>query len=228
MPPPGTINVDADTRHGARKAAEREGKHVAHVFIVDDDPGIREVLRSALEAEGYIVIEAADGVSALERLRASPCPLIVLLDLSMPRLDGAGVLEAVTREQALAQRHRFVLVTANPLPLPPALYTLLASLEVPLLAKPFDVDILLDMVAHLANDAHRARRARAASPAAHPSVGGRAAGEAGAAAPARLPPKRRLMKKGRRRAEAGQQAIRHVSRARARGPTAPPLLMADA
>jgi CheY-like chemotaxis protein len=127
---------------------------MTHVLVVDDDPGIRAVLRCALQAAGHAVMEAADGVSALDGLRASPHPLIVLLDLRMPRLDGAGVLATVAGDRALAQRHQFVLVTADPLPLPPALDALLASLDVPVVSKPFDIDTVLDLVAHLADDAH--------------------------------------------------------------------------
>jgi two-component system response regulator MprA len=169
---------------------------MASVFIVDDDPAIREVLRSALEAEGHVVTEAADGVSALVGLRSSPCPLVVLLDLRMPRLDGTGVLETVAREQLLAQRHRLVLITANPLPLPPALDTLLVSLEVPVLSKPFDIETLLGMVALLAEEVQQApakvgrTRGAAATARAHPGgrvVGTEAAG-AGAAVPRRSPP----------------------------------------
>jgi two-component system, OmpR family, response regulator len=167
---------------------------MAHVFIVDDDPGIREVLRSALEAEGHVVTEAADGVSALVGLRSSPCPLVVSLDLRMPRLDGAGVLEAVAREQALAQRHRFVLITANPFPLLPALGALLVSLGVPVLSKPFDVDTLLGMVALLADEVQRApanpgrARGAAATACAHPGGHVVGTGAAGAAVPRRSLP----------------------------------------
>src|SRR5260370_42443403 len=108
---------------------------MAHVFVVDDDPGIRVVLRCALEAEDHAVLEAADGISALERLRASPWPLVVLLDLHMPYLNGAGVLGTVAGDQVLAKRHRFLLLTATPLPLPPAFSTLLAGLNVPVASK---------------------------------------------------------------------------------------------
>jgi CheY-like chemotaxis protein len=149
---------------------------MAHVFVVDDDPGIRAVLRSALEAEDHAVLEAADGVSALEGLRASAWPLVVLLDLRMPHLDGAGVLGTVAGDRVLAQRHRFLLLTANPLPLPLALGTLLACLNVPVVSKPFDVDTLLDVVAHLAHDTHGARGAHAAPSAARPGRSGRARG----------------------------------------------------
>jgi CheY-like chemotaxis protein len=161
---------------------------MAHVFIVDDDPGIRAALRCALQAEGHAILEAADGVSALNELRASPRPLIVLLDLRMPRLDGAGVLATVAGDRALVQRHQFVLVTADPLPLPPALDALLTSLGVSVLSKPLDVDTVLNMVTHLADNAHRlqrAHRAHATPAAAHIRRSRSRAGAAGMSDPAR-------------------------------------------
>src|SRR5260370_27017794 len=167
---------------------ERRGEQMAHVFVVDDDPWMRAVLRSALEAEDHAVLEAADGVSALQELRASPWQLVVLLDLRMPHLDGAGVLGTVTGDRVLAERHRYLLLTSNPLPLPPALGTLLACLNVPVVSKPFDVDSLLDVVAHLAHDTHGAQGAHASPSAARPGRSGHAPGGAGPAAPRRLPP----------------------------------------
>lgn len=59
----------------------------ASVLIVDDDDGIRASLRMALEDQGYHVDEAADGESALERVRATS-PDVVVLDLMLPGMDG--------------------------------------------------------------------------------------------------------------------------------------------
>src|SRR5258707_4863239 len=183
-----------DTEREGRQ--ERRGEPMAHVFVVDDDPGIRAVLRCALEAEEHAVIEAADGVSALEVLRASPWPLVVLLELRMPHLDGAGVLGTVAGDRVLAQRHRFVLLTANALPLPLALGTLLACLNVPVVSKPFDVESLLDVVAHLAHDTHGARGAHAAPSAARPGSIGHTPGGRRATEPARLQPGPKPLKRG--------------------------------
>ena len=133
---------------------------MAHIVVVDDDPGIRTVLRSALEEQGHAVSEAGDGLTALERLRTSSWPLVVLLDLKMPYLDGAGVLGTVAGDRALAQRHRYVLMTASAQTLPLALGTLLVRLGVPLVRKPFDLEMLLDIVADLAQEVPSARRAR--------------------------------------------------------------------
>ncbi|MGZ6874601.1 MAG: response regulator, partial [Blastococcus sp.] len=48
------------------------------VLVVDDEPKIREVLRGYLESEGFVVGEAADGESALARLRSDPPDLVIL------------------------------------------------------------------------------------------------------------------------------------------------------
>jgi DNA-binding response OmpR family regulator len=65
------------------------------ILIVDDEPNMRLVLQTTLESVGYQVIEAQDGLAALELLAsangAAPCDL-VLLDLQMPRLDGMEFL----------------------------------------------------------------------------------------------------------------------------------------
>lgn len=61
------------------------------VLVVDDEPGIRRVLRGYLEADGFTVTEAATGAEALARLRAATVD-VVLLDVMLPDLDGIEVL----------------------------------------------------------------------------------------------------------------------------------------
>jgi DNA-binding response OmpR family regulator len=61
------------------------------VLVVDDEPHIRTVLRGYLEAEGFAVIEAADGEAALHQVRQHP-PDLVLLDVMLPGIDGIEVL----------------------------------------------------------------------------------------------------------------------------------------
>ncbi len=73
--------------------ARREaGKDVlASVLVVDDESAIRDSLRMILEYEGYGVIEAATGESALAEVRRRP-PDAVVLDIKMPEMDGLAVL----------------------------------------------------------------------------------------------------------------------------------------
>src|SRR5215469_6082308 len=88
-------------------------QHVTHILVVDDDRSIRETLRVVLQEEGYTVSEAEDGQVALKILQASKEPMVVLLDLRMPVLDGAGVLAFVADDQRLSALHAFLLITAN-------------------------------------------------------------------------------------------------------------------
>ncbi len=69
----------------------------AKILIADDDLDIREVIRDRLEAMGFMVVEASDGMEALARLR-DDSPSITLLDLQMPKKDGLEVLRAIREE----------------------------------------------------------------------------------------------------------------------------------
>jgi DNA-binding response OmpR family regulator len=64
------------------------------ILVVDDEPGVRLVFRTALESDGYLVAEAEDGEKGLLWLAGFPADL-VLLDLRMPVLDGMRVLECL-------------------------------------------------------------------------------------------------------------------------------------
>jgi CheY-like chemotaxis protein len=58
------------------------------ILVVDDNSDVLEVLGALLEAEGYAVVTAGNGVDALEQLRAGLKPALVILDLTMPVMDG--------------------------------------------------------------------------------------------------------------------------------------------
>src|SRR5215470_3941433 len=116
------------------------------VLVVDDDWAIRETLRTALEEEGYAVTEAGDGARALELLYTSTLPCIVLLDLRMPVLDGPGVLAVVAADERLAARHAYVIITANLDTVPRARAALDGRLSVPVIPKPFDLEVVLAVV----------------------------------------------------------------------------------
>jgi len=64
------------------------------VLVIDDEPGIVEIVRVNLEAEGYAVIAAQDGVEGLEAIHAQR-PDLVILDVMMPRMSGWEVLRHV-------------------------------------------------------------------------------------------------------------------------------------
>jgi DNA-binding response OmpR family regulator len=60
-------------------------------LIVEDDPNVRLVFRTALESNEYLLSTAKDGETALRYLKHDPADL-VLLDLQMPEMGGMEVL----------------------------------------------------------------------------------------------------------------------------------------
>lgn len=119
------------------------------ILVVDDDTTIRELLREALEDEGYQVAEASDGVEGLAYLRASQERLVVLLDQLMPRLNGVGVLKAVQADPLLASRHAYILLSARRRVSIPVV-ELATTLPLSLMHKPFDLEPLLLAIAQAA------------------------------------------------------------------------------
>jgi DNA-binding response OmpR family regulator len=67
------------------------------LLVVDDERSLVELLRSYLEAEGFTVLAAYDGPSALEKARAVP-PDLVVLDVILPGYDGFEVCRQLRRE----------------------------------------------------------------------------------------------------------------------------------
>lgn len=84
----------ADTANGSRPAVQGE----ADVFVVDDDPAVRDALSVILTAEGFAVRGFADGRSLVEALRDHR-PRCVLLDVNMPGRSGLDVLRAMRDER---------------------------------------------------------------------------------------------------------------------------------
>jgi DNA-binding response OmpR family regulator len=70
------------------------GEELAPILVVDDDPGLRQVIQWALEEEGWLVQTAADGRQAVEQARRFR-PRLVVLDMGLPQLDGEQVAAAL-------------------------------------------------------------------------------------------------------------------------------------
>jgi len=76
--------------------------HRCSVLIVDDNPDVRELVRIALQAEGYSVGCAANGRAALHHLRSHAETCVILLDLMLPVMDGAHFRAAQLQDRSLA------------------------------------------------------------------------------------------------------------------------------
>jgi CheY-like chemotaxis protein len=119
------------------------------IFIVEDDPSIREVLRVLLEeASGATVTEVANGEEAVRYIQAHDAPSVVLLDFLLSgHLTGLDVVHSI---RAQWKQVPVVLIPASP-ERPGARAA--APLVEAVLPKPFDVDALLEMVEQLAGEA---------------------------------------------------------------------------
>ena len=108
------------------------------VLVVDDDPDIRETLREVIEAEGFAVVCARNGLEALEALAAGLRPSLVVLDLMMPAMSGWELLAAIRAERSLADLAVAVISAAGGRAPPPGATCFLR--------KPIDLDTLIDLV----------------------------------------------------------------------------------
>lgn len=119
------------------------------VLVVDDDDALRTALVELLQEYGFEVTWAADGSQALGRLEASPPPSVILLDLTMPVMDGWTFRDVQRRDPRLAAIPTVVL-SATLGADPRAVASLAPAAALP---KPFDLDRLIETVQRLCDDA---------------------------------------------------------------------------
>jgi CheY-like chemotaxis protein len=108
------------------------------ILVVDDEPSSADLLRFALEWNGYRVVTAPQGRAALEVLSREPVDLI-LSDVMMPVMDGIELCMELQRGALNATP--FVLITAAPEWIRPN-----GCKPVAVLAKPVDVDSLCALI----------------------------------------------------------------------------------
>jgi CheY-like chemotaxis protein len=135
---------------GARRPVARCAPHPASsvgrrpILVVEDEPAIRALLVEFLRGEGYAVAVARDGQEALHLLEAAgPAerPGVVLLDMMLPRMDGAELLRQM---RARGLTVPVVAMSASH----EALSRALAAGARATVPKPFDLDRLLQTLQH--------------------------------------------------------------------------------
>jgi two-component system chemotaxis sensor kinase CheA len=99
--PAGLVETSTQSAAPALKRAQPVSEVAApSILVVDDSITTRSLEKSILEAHGYRVRVAVDGVEALQLLRAEKADLVIA-DIEMPRLDGFGLLEAMKADRQL-------------------------------------------------------------------------------------------------------------------------------
>jgi CheY-like chemotaxis protein len=88
-------------------------ENAGRVLIVDDDPDMRELIRTVLQNEGFDTVEARNGLQALRILqRPNEQTDVVLLDLMMPTMDGFH-LRMLLRQDPLLHHIPIIVMTAH-------------------------------------------------------------------------------------------------------------------
>jgi CheY-like chemotaxis protein len=125
------------------------------ILVVEDEIEIRLMLADALSGT-YVVLQAENGVHALEIIAATPGPDMVLTDLVMPRMDGLGLTSTI---QAQAPLLPVVVMTAHD-----DRQQILAALRAgayDFIAKPFELDVMESAVKRAVDHARYLRLQRA-------------------------------------------------------------------
>ncbi len=112
----------------------------AIVMVVEDEPAIREMLSEILESDGYQVRTARNGRDALSQLRrGNPLPDVILLDVTMPVMDGITFRQTQLRDPELCDIPVIIASAIAPV------HSLPGTRQ---LQKPFGIDELLQAVTH--------------------------------------------------------------------------------
>jgi CheY-like chemotaxis protein len=99
------------------------------VLIVDDDPDLLEVTTFVIEGEGLAVETAKHGEEALAVLRAGRLPMLVLLDLMMPVMNGWEFLDEVSKDPTLRAIPVVVLTAGDHTHVPGAMAILIKPMD---------------------------------------------------------------------------------------------------
>ena len=122
---------------------------MGNIAVIEDEPGVAEILQINLEAAGHTVTTLPDGQAALAALDGDP-PDLVVLDLNLPHVSGFRVIEVMRRTPGWADVPVVVVTAYN---FEEAVDVVRAGID-DFLTKPFDV---ADVIAAVGRAINRAR-----------------------------------------------------------------------
>jgi CheY-like chemotaxis protein len=105
------------------------------ILVADDEPEVVDLVTIVLEAEGYTVQSAEDGMEALTKIQANP-PDLILLDIRMPKMTGLAVLDHLREDPVMAA---IPVVMLSVVVTDPEILSALTRGAVSYLSKPFEI-----------------------------------------------------------------------------------------
>jgi CheY-like chemotaxis protein len=130
-------------------ATDRQRRSSQHVLVVDDSADVLVAVRAFLLGEGYVVVSAADGDTALRQVASDPEIDVLITDFAMPGLSGVELIA-----QAIQMRPDLKALMITAYPGADGLAELPSHIKV--LTKPFRRAFLLAQVKALVSEASRA------------------------------------------------------------------------
>jgi CheY-like chemotaxis protein len=113
----------------------------SRVLVVDDEPAIRALVAKIVQRAGHPVDTARDGAEAIAKLETTDYAVIVL-DLMMPNIDGYGLIQHL-KQRPGGKKPAVIVVSAGD---SAALRKLDGAMVHSILRKPFDIDVLGDLI----------------------------------------------------------------------------------
>jgi two-component system alkaline phosphatase synthesis response regulator PhoP len=121
------------------------------ILVVDDEPHVRILLKSRLEANGYAVVTAYGGLQALEKVKEEK-PNLILLDIVMPDLNGYEVAQKLKSDPETAAIPIIIFTASNVRELEDKCRDLGVDYVI---MKPFSPEVMLGMVKELFKRANK-------------------------------------------------------------------------
>ncbi len=115
------------------------------ILVVDDNVDTRKVLHHSLVKEGYEVVVASSGAQGIE-LTKKEIPNLIVLDISMPSMDGWSVAEELKKDSATA---KIPILMLTALKEPEAIRKSFGSGAIAYMSKPFDLEKLKQKIKYL-------------------------------------------------------------------------------
>jgi two-component system, cell cycle sensor histidine kinase and response regulator CckA len=117
------------------------------ILLVEDEDMLRGLIRELLEIKGYLVLEASQGLEALDLFKKSTDPIdLVLTDVVMPHMSGSELIERLRREQPAL---RVIFMSGYTGANNAAIHKSLEMPGVAFLQKPFRLNALISQVEEL-------------------------------------------------------------------------------
>lgn len=85
----------------------------AQVLIVEDDAMLLDILNRTMQDAGFAVKTAQDGKTALERICGGDCPLVILLDMTLPDMSGLDVIRSIHNDRVGIHCHCQIIILSN-------------------------------------------------------------------------------------------------------------------